>query len=146
MKSEKSIWLIWRIAMIVACMFVVPYVMRDQRNDFPEPALAFPIFLMAGCCAFVLLLSWVGVTSSKTQLQEWRIPSWRSNPFVINEPLQNFSDAAYSLLAASFTSMAVELVHQPRTWSWELFFSVGLGFWLGVRLSLIAFKNRFTAS
>jgi hypothetical protein len=145
MKEENSIWLIWRIAMIVACMLVVPYVMRDQRNDFPEPALAFPIGIAAACCASVLLFSWIRVMS-KTKLQEWRIPSWRSNPFVINEPLQNFSDAAYSLIGAGFASMAAELIHQPRTWSWELLLSIGFGFWLGVRLSVIAFRNSFAAS
>lgn len=141
MKNTQVLWMVCRIGLIIACMFVLPYAMFDQRKDFSEASLMFPIAAIVICAASVIVLLWLRGANGQSQ-QDWLLPSWSRSPFVINDPLQNFSDASYCLIAAGIASMIAELSTTPKTWAWELILSIGVGLFVGVRFSLMLFRAK----
>ena len=74
----------------------------------------------------------------------WQPPSWYANPFDFSQPLQFFHLAAWHFLAGGSVSILQAFVRtRPQLIPEALLVTaVGVGAWLGVRVSERVFKKR----
>src|SRR5271167_1745986 len=66
---------------------------------------------------------------------DWGTPSWRSNPFAVNRPLQLFHAGAWYLIAVGIGCLILGVTRTPKTWVWKIALSVGIGMLVGVHIA-----------
>jgi hypothetical protein len=93
------------------------------------------------CVAALLFLLGIQAKRVRQSEDKWQRPSWFLNPLNYKQPLQFFDAASYYVFALAAGCAFFGLSASPVSWAWELPLSVGLGLWIGVRFSLIAFKE-----
>lgn len=139
--TNKHIWLILRIAVLVAAMFQARSFVSHLNGDFSK-ANWVTFFVLIAVVAlgvfFVISLQ----AANPFAPRQWRRPSWFSNPFVLGQPLVIFDFAAYYFLVLGVVSAILGTAVSPPNWAWEIPLSVGVGAWIGVRLCLAAFRER----
>jgi uncharacterized membrane protein (DUF4010 family) len=139
--SRTYWWSVVRGALIVAGLVQSKSMIASMGQEFRESSWSFPL-VMTAICAFALLFL-IGIQAKRVRQSEekWQRPSWFQNPFNYKQPLQFFDAISYYAFALAAGCAFFGLSTPPISWAWELPFSVGLGLWIGVRLSLIAFRE-----
>ncbi|WP_281849292.1 hypothetical protein [Dyella sp. GSA-30] len=142
MKGNEKIWLFLRIVLLVVALIHSVYFVKTLPGDFSRPFWPF-FFEMIG----IVAVSVFGVTFFQLPKQasdvRWAKPSWFANPFRLRQALPIFDLAAYYFLVLGLGCLAIGLSREPRNWALELPLSIGIGAFLGVRVVLMVFKDRF---
>jgi hypothetical protein len=141
MKKTRKTWLIARIFLILLGVFQGYSFTANMSGDFSNPSWLFlveMVVIVAFRIVFVISIQ----ANNCNALAKWQCPSWYVNPFNYREPLQFFDAASYYFLATGFTALILAFTESPFLWAWALPLSIGVGIMIGVRLSLLIFKNR----
>jgi len=70
-------------------------------------------------------------------------PTLYATSLRFNEPLQTFYVGGLCMMAAGVGYFVLGVFDAKVRWLWELLLSAGVGAWLGVRLCVWGFPNRF---
>ena len=135
-------WLLFRVAVLMIAVFQARSWPRSIGGNFSKPNWV-TCFILIGFAAFGILFVAFTQRLNPWSSDKWRRPSWFSSPFAFGQPLLIFDLAAYYFLVLGTASFVLEMISIPRTWAWGLPLSVGIGAWLGVRLCISVFKDKF---
>jgi uncharacterized membrane protein (DUF4010 family) len=139
--SRTYWWIAVRGALIIAGLVQSKSMVASLGQEFRESSWSFPLEMTAICAFAILFLIGIQAKRVRQSEEKWQRPSWFRNPFNYRQPLQFFDAISYYAFALAVGCAIFGLSESPISWAWELPFSVGLGLWIGVRLSLIAFKE-----
>jgi hypothetical protein len=136
-------WTLIRVFLIVAIGYWTYFWTTHQAAPVTLPWWSLALYLCLPPLLMPLIVG-VSVVNGGVQL---RRPSWRRNPFVATDPLQNAHLAAYCCLACSIiwlfhaltSSVHPSLGRAPLP---VALFVAGIGCWLSVRVCLILFRNQ----
>ena len=141
-EGKKRGWLFFRIAVLIMAALLARSFPRQMGGDFTRPNWV-TFFVLIGFAAFGVCFVTSLQRSNPWSPDQWRRPSWLSSPFSFGQPLLIFDLAAYCFLVLGTTSLVLEIISTPRIWAWELPLSIGIGAWLGVRLCISMFREKF---
>lgn len=139
--KKGGLWFTCRVIFILISIAFAPFYVHSQPGDFSKPSWGF-LFGMTAICAGAVFLLAVFQSFNKNDQRGWYRPSWFQNPFAFNQPLQTFDSGSYDAMALGVGSLVVGLLSVPANWAWELPMSIGLGVWIGVRLCMVAFRDK----
>jgi hypothetical protein len=134
LKGSTAPWIAIRIATLVLAFFSAGPFIRSLPGDFSRPSwsfLAVMIVVVAVSVALLLGLQKVNPLSSAL----WKRPRWADSPFTWREPLAYMHFSALLFIALGLGCLLAGLMKSPRSWAWELPIGIGVGAWLGVRVS-----------
>ncbi|MDA8093980.1 MAG: hypothetical protein M0T84_08730 [Betaproteobacteria bacterium] len=140
--EKKRGWLFFRIAVLLIAVFQAKSFPGKLGGDFTRANWT-TFFVLICVVAFGVLFVTSLQRSNPWSPQQWRRPSWFSSPFSFGQPLLIFDFAAYYFLVLGGLSLVLEVTSTPKTWAWELPLSVGIGAWLGVRICISVFREKF---
>lgn len=141
-EGKKRGWLLFRIAALIIAASQARSFPRQLGGDFTRPNWV-TLFVLIGFVAFGVVFVTSLQRSNPWSPEQWRRPSWLSSPFSFGQPLLIFHFAAYYLLVLGTSCLVLETISAPRIWAWELPLSIGIGAWLGVRLCIPVFREKF---
>jgi len=142
MEKKSPLWAAIRVAFLLLGLLQAPAFLKSMSGDFSKPSWSFP-FIMAALVAIGILFIFFIQTVNPRSVSTWYKPSWFRNPFSYRQPLQLFDLAAFYFLSVGVGCLFVGLTREPANWVWELPIAIGCGAWLGVRLSVLVFADRF---
>jgi hypothetical protein len=138
-------WTVIRVVLIGAIGYWTYF--RDTYSTAPItlPWWSLALFLCLPPLVMPLIVAY-WLAGDRFQL---RRPSWRRNPFVGADPLQNAHLAAYCCLACGTIWLFYALTSSVRPSLGRAplpiaLFIAGVGCWLSVRLCLILFRSHLT--
>lgn len=137
-------WFRLNVAIIASCAIAAPLriILSGAPPGFDKGSWSFP-WLIAGISLFAVVMP-VGMQSINPWSKErWMRPTLHMNPLRFDEPLQTFYMGALYAMAAGVGYFVLGIFDAAVRWFWELPLSVGVGVWLGVRLCVWGFPNRF---
>lgn len=141
MKSGNYWWVVTRVGLILAGLIQSPSLLTSMGTEFSQSSWTFPLKMIPLCAGGLFFV--IGLQARRVRLSEdkWQRPSWFQNPFSYRQPLQLFDASSYYCLAAAVGCAVLGLSRSPKSWAWEMFFSMGVGFWIGVRLCVRIFSD-----
>jgi hypothetical protein len=136
-------WTFIRVLLIVAIGYWTYFGATHQAVPVTLPWWSLALYL----CLPPLLMPLIVAASVAGGRLQLRRPSWRRNPFVSTDPLQNIHLAAYCCFACGLVWLFYALtssVHPSldRAPLPVALFIAGVGCWLSVRVCLILFKSQ----
>jgi len=135
-------WLVLRLAILIAAMLQARSFVTSLDGDFSAANWAtFFVLIAFGAFGVFFVIALQSVNPMAPHL--WRRPSWFSSPFDFRQPLLVLDLGAHYFLILGLASMISGLMGSPKNWAWEIPLSVGIGAWIGVRMCLVAFRERF---
>jgi uncharacterized membrane protein (DUF4010 family) len=134
-------WSAVRGALIIAGLVQSKSMVESLGQEFRASSWSFPLEMTAICALAILFLIGIQANRVRQSAEKWQRPSWFRSPFNFKQPLQFFDAISYYAFALAVGCTIFGLSESPISWAWELPFSVGLGLWVGVRLSLIVFRE-----
>ena len=141
-EKKSPFWVALRAIILLLGLMQSATFMRSMNGDFSKPSWSFP-FVMAALVALGILFIFFIQTVNPRSISKWYRPSWFRNPFNYKQPLQIFDFAAFYFLSVGFGCLFFGLTRDPTSWVWELPIAIGCGAWLGVRLCVLVFADRF---
>lgn len=82
---------------------------------------------------------------NKWSAPAWEKPSWNENPFLFRQPLQFFHFAGWLFTISSLISSSLTALKAPQyIWDALMPLSAGVGVLVGIHLSQVLFKKKFT--
>lgn len=140
--GKSPIWLGARIAMLFLGMWQSSRLFRSMHGDFSKPSWQFALIMIC-LVAFGILLVFFIQTINPSSPSRWYKPSWFRNPFNYKQPLQLFDMGAFYFLATGLGCLSLGANDVQFKWLWELPTSIGIGMWLGTRLCVLVYSDRF---
>ena len=143
MKSGNYWWVVIRVGLILAGLIQSPSLLTSMGTEYSQSSWTFPLKMIPLCAGSLFFV--IGLQARRVRLTEdkWQRPSWFQNPFSFRQPLQLFDASSYSFLATAVGCAVLGLSRSPTSWAWEMFFSIGAGLWIGVRLCVQVFDDSF---
>ena len=144
MHRQDGTWFRLNVAIIVTCAIVAPLqaILSGAPPGFDKGSWSFP-WLIAGFSLFAVVML-VGMQAINPWSEgRWMRPTLYANPLRFVAPLQTFYMGALCAMAAGVGYFVLGIFDAAVRWFWELPLSVGVGAWLGVRLCVWGFPNRF---
>jgi hypothetical protein len=138
----KNFWLIFRIVTLLTSAFQAQSLSTSMEGDFSKANWA-TFFILIGFSAFGIYFATSIQTINRFSPPQWDKPSWYSNPFKFGQPLSAFDLASYCLLIIGIISAFFGMKSSPPSYAWEIPLSAGIGAWIGVRICLMVFSDRF---
>ncbi len=131
------------VGALISLVFLGPIGQLEATRTLAELASVLVLGVVGVPILLTLAVGWHFVLPSLFP-GTWHVPERRISPLLIwSEPLNFFHFGATLFMAAGITGVLVALVF--RTVPMELpleFFLVGLGSWLGVKLSALLYPSR----
>ena len=141
MKPRRN-WLYIRISAFLLSFlsaFASPMpVHLDYAHRAPASFLLTLCGILAAGVLFVLSLSARSMPSSGL----WKRPNWFVSPFDRKQPLVFFDFGAYCMMLYGLGGAVTSLLSNVNNWSWEIPVSAACGVWLGVRISVLVYRNQ----
>lgn len=134
-------WLYGNVAIIMLGALLSPLFMRSIESSEDKPTLIFVLIIALFGMSGSLLSAWMRDSSMPKDLK-WNTPSLRYNPFMGSEPLVQYQISAYVFISLGAGSAVVGMLETPENWMWVLPMSLGIGIWLGLKLSMVMFRKR----
>jgi len=129
-----NIWLIVRIGFCLIGLIQSYFFIAEMPGDFSQPSWLF-FFEMAGFSIFGIIFVHGMWKLNRWVASDWGTPSWLSNPFAVNRPLQLFHAGAWYLIAVGIGCLILGMARTPKTWVWEIPLSLGIGMLVGVQIT-----------
>jgi hypothetical protein len=133
-KGSTTPWVAIRIGTLVVAFLCAGRFIRSLPGDFSQPSwlfLAVMIAVVAVGVALLLGFQKVNPLSSAS----WKRPRWTDNPFAWREPLKYMHFSAMLFIALGLGCVLLGFLKSPHSWAWELPIGIGVGAWIGVRVS-----------
>ena len=141
MQSKERNWLVFRVVLLFIAVIQAWTLPTTFGEGFSESNWGF-VLLIAGFVAFGVVFVLSIQSKNPWSPPRWQRPSWTSNPFNPKQPLYQFHLASYYFLVLGAAGAIAGLSLEPKNYAWQLVLSVGLGTWIGTRLSLGIFRDR----
>jgi peptidoglycan biosynthesis protein MviN/MurJ (putative lipid II flippase) len=144
MQKQDTPWFRRNVAIIASCAILAPLQMILSRAPpgFDKGSWSFP-WVIAGFSLFAVV-ALVGMQAINPWNEgRWMRPTLYTKPLRFGEPLQTFYVGALCAMAAGVGYFVLGIFDAAIRWYWELPFSAGVGVWLGVRLCVWGFSDRF---
>jgi hypothetical protein len=138
-------WFYLRIGVVLLSFISARFVVTPLDPDFLHPAPWYFPFEIAGFLALGMIFV-NSFQAFKSPSEKWFRPSWFLNPLDRKQPLVSFDAAACCLISYGLGSAVMGMLSAPANWSWEIPLSGGCGVWLGVRLSMLVYRNQLEQS
>ncbi|MFB3897675.1 MAG: hypothetical protein ACE14V_15390 [bacterium] len=105
--------------------------------SFPEFA-----FMLIGTAIGLLIVMWIQ-SINRYSAPQWDKPSWSNNPFNPKQPIQFFHMGAWLFMASGLSLFIFHFLRSNLFSNYSIsLMTVGLGVWLGVRLSVLILKKK----
>ena len=141
---ERVNWLYVRLAIIAIGVVSQFFASSNENQEAPEVIWTFvPVGFIFGVVGlqFIIGLQAFNPMSAKN----WLRPSWQHNPFNFKQPLQFFHFGGWFMLASSLPYLPEVIEgNQESMFLAATLASFGLGMLLGVRLSVLIYRRKFS--
>lgn len=137
-----SVWKWFRLAAISLVLIAGCFVPLGPRAS-PPLAWYVPMVIFVFCPIAMVLV--VGVQRvNPRSAHVWHRPSWTGNPFNFRDPIQFFHFAAIITIAQGVVILArVSLTSFPFYVESLVPLAMGLGVWVGVRVTMALYRSKF---
>lgn len=142
MEKKKPLWVVLRVVILLLGLLQSRTFLESMGGEFSKPSWSFP-FVMVGLVSIGILFIFFIQTTNPRSVDKWYKPSWFRNPLNYKQPLQLFNLAAFYFLSVGVGCLFIGLRREPTSWAWEFPMAIGCGAWLGVRLCVLVFSDRF---
>lgn len=144
MHKQDTTWLRRHFALIAISAIAAPLQMiwSGVPSGFDKGSWSFP-WLVSGFCLFAVVFLMAMRAMNPWSEARWMRPTLYTSSLRFNEPLQTFYIGALCMMAAGVGYFVLGVFDAKVRWLWELPLSAGIGVWLGVRLCVWGFPNRF---
>lgn len=140
--GAAMLWFGVRVIVLLLGLLQAQYFMTSLSGDYSKPSWKFAI-VMTCAVTFGMLFIFFIQSSNPQAAPRWYKPSWFRNPFDYKQPLQLFHLGAFYFLMTGAGCFLLGISHSEVKWLWELPAVIGCSFWLGVRLCVIVFRDKF---
>jgi hypothetical protein len=134
--NGRKIWVLVRVGslLLIACYaYLSPL---PEHRDFLHPA-PWKFLLEIGAFALFGVPMVISLSRLAKHSEDLRRPSWFINPLSVMQPLVFFDFGALCVVAYGLGCAATQFWRGPSNWFWEIPVTLGVGAWLGVRMSAL---------
>ncbi|HWG11056.1 MAG TPA: hypothetical protein VN693_06120 [Rhodanobacteraceae bacterium] len=145
LRPANKFWLFVRLVILVATACSAPYLYNLGHADFDKYGVSIKsILLLAGFCVFgivfVIFIQYLNPYSA----DKWQKPSLFSNFYDYRQPIQIFHFEAWMLGVLALSMAIYTVLIGSHSMAFLFFLTIAIGTYLGTRLSMWLFKDKFS--
>lgn len=141
---NHSAWFYFRLVNLLLAMATAPILYKQMHTEFQNSDFSWSIVLWifgfgALGIPLVLALQYVNPLTD----ERWLRPSWEENPWNYRQPILSMHMAAWVFMVIGGSVALYTMFIGSNNLLWVFFFTLGVGVFAGVKLTVAMFSDKF---
>jgi len=133
-------WIFFKIALIIIGFGMSIYL--GPITTHAKPPITLPMLIAP--IIFGIIFLQIAIVFAGSKKKRWKKPSWYSNPFNLNQPVQFFHFAGWFMAISTLPTIILTFL-KANNYIYDALmpFALGIGVTIGVYLSMVIFKGKY---